>query len=104
MRDLSQNPMESMAPVEVQAGLGGAVDGEYLSPEGLARHLGVTVHAIRAWRKRGKLPPACKFGKLVRWVRGDIDKWVIEKKEKLARRSRIAVELGQAPLGKKGRM
>ena len=97
-------PVPDMSQVELQAGPGGAVEGEYLSPEGVAQHLGVTVHAVRAWRKRGMLPPACKFGKLVRWVRGDIDKWAVDKKERVERRSRIAVELGQAPLGIRRRL
>jgi len=104
MRDLNQNPLESVPPIALQSGPREAVEGEYLSPEGVAQHLGVTVHAVRAWRKRGMLPPACKFGKLVRWIRGDIDKWAVDKKERVERRSRIAVELGQAPLGIRRRL
>jgi len=32
--------------------------------------------AVIRWRDNGTLPPALKLGKLVRWRRGDIEKWI----------------------------
>lgn len=49
---------------------------EYLGPEDIATMLGVSLHTVRAWRKHGRLPPAYKVGKLLRWDRVGIENWL----------------------------
>jgi len=72
----------------------GALRGQdYLSVEDVAAHLGVKVGTVRAWRERGVLPPANKFGKLVRWPRQDIEAWARQHQEHVGRRRSGPVEL-----------
>ncbi len=49
--------------------------GEYLSLEDIAQTLKVSIHTVRAWRKRNILPPAIKIGKLVRYNKSAMDSW-----------------------------
>jgi len=56
MGALKPNPMETLQPVAV----------EWLGIDGAARHLGVSIHTVKAWRKRGKFPPAARAGRLPR--------------------------------------
>lgn len=59
-------------PGEVATGERGAV---FISIEGLAARWGVTIEAIRALRKRGKLPPAQPLPlRVVRWRVQDIER------------------------------
>jgi DNA-binding transcriptional MerR regulator len=44
----------------------------------LARELGLTVWALRAWRKRGYGPPAGKVGRTVVYRRSDVDDFLVE--------------------------
>ena len=55
---------------------------EYVTIEDIALRLGVTLHAVRAWRRDRKLPPPYRFGKLLRWRRPDIEIWERSRKEK----------------------
>jgi excisionase family DNA binding protein len=48
----------------------------YLGPGDIATLLGVSLHTVRAWRKHGRLPPAYKVGKLLRWDRASIEDWL----------------------------
>lgn len=73
-------------------------DQGYLSMADMATYLGVTISTVRAWRKRGLLPPAYKFGRLVRWSRATIDQWVAARAEETRKRRAIDVRLGQARL------
>jgi len=59
---------------------------QYLSPEGVAAHLGVPVNTVRDWRRRGLLPPALKLGRLVRWPVKTIDDWAKSRQERSGRR------------------
>ena len=49
---------------------------EYLGPEDVAVLLGVSLHTVRAWRKRDYLPRAFKFRKVIRWKREVIESWI----------------------------
>lgn len=69
---------------------GGPPPEDWLDMVGVARHLHLSPWTIRAMRKRGRFPPACKVGRIVRWQREDIDAWLREHREPLmmgARRS-----------------
>ena len=68
---------------------------KYLSITDVATKLSVSIHAVTAWRKRGEMPVAYKFGKLVRWLEIDIDKWVNEKKEMKRKKDEHMEWLGQ---------
>lgn len=37
---------------------------------------GVSRRAVIRWRDNGTLPPALKVGRLIRWRRSDIEKWI----------------------------
>ena len=54
----------------------------YLSPGEVAAYLNVSLHAVRAWRKRGRFPAAYRFGKLLRWRRVDIEAWATTRRER----------------------
>ena len=52
------------------------VQKEFLGPEDIAVLLDVSLHTVRAWRKRDYLPSAYRLGKLLRWRRVIIEEWV----------------------------
>ena len=45
----------------------------------LARELGLTVWALRAWRKRGYGPPNGKVGRTVVYRRSDVDQFMADR-------------------------
>ena len=47
----------------------------------LARELGLTVWALRAWRKRGYGPTAGKVGRSVVYCRADVQEFVASRME-----------------------
>ena len=65
---------------------------EYLTGAQVARHLNVGLETVLGLRKRGHLPPACKFGKLVRWPRRVIEVWARERQEAPAGRRAPALQ------------
>jgi excisionase family DNA binding protein len=57
---------------------------EYLSPEGLADYLGVSVSTVHHWRSKGAKtqgPPSFKIGRHVRYRRTDVEAWLAEQAE-----------------------
>ena len=50
----------------------------YIREKDLAHELGLTVSALRAWRRRGYGPAARKIGRLVVYVRAEVDDFVYE--------------------------
>lgn len=54
-----------------------------------AAYLGVSVSAVKVWRRMGTFPAACMLGRLPRWARGDLDQWVASRREKAGRRSGV---------------
>ena len=48
------------------------------SVQQLAKYLGVAVRTIYRMRDSGELPPPIKFGKLLKWPRKTIEKWLEE--------------------------
>lgn len=49
-----------------------------LTPEELADELGMTVEALAQWRYRGQGPVFVKEGRFVRYLRSDVERWLIE--------------------------
>ncbi|MBV8606100.1 MAG: helix-turn-helix domain-containing protein [Singulisphaera sp.] len=58
----------------------------YLDVNQVADLIGLAPGTIWNWRLVGKLPPAAKLGKVVRWRRGDILSWLAERTWADARR------------------
>lgn len=48
----------------------------YIREKDLAAELGLTVWALRAWRKRGYGPTARKIGRMVVYLRSEVDDFV----------------------------
>lgn len=48
-----------------------------LTPEELADELGMTVEALAQWRYRGQGPVFIKEGRFVRYLRTDVDDWLM---------------------------
>jgi predicted DNA-binding transcriptional regulator AlpA len=55
--------------------------GPYLTPEDLVALFRVSINTVRDWRRLGKLPPAFKIGKLLRWRRDAIEAWALARQE-----------------------
>jgi excisionase family DNA binding protein len=55
----------------------------YLAPAMAASYLGVSLAAVRAWRKAGRFPPAYMLGRLPRWRREDLDAWARTRRERI---------------------
>ena len=70
----------------------------YLSVEGVAQRLNVSVNTVRAWRSEGKLPPAYKLGKHVRYRVDQLDRWVEARRERKHRGEEIMRYLATCPL------
>jgi excisionase family DNA binding protein len=51
----------------------------------LARRLGVSVRTIHRMKDAGTLPPAIRFGKLLKWPRKTIEAWLDEQAESARR-------------------
>jgi hypothetical protein len=50
--------------------------GGVLSERAAAELLACTVHAMRAWRYRRQGPPFCRVGRLVRYMRSDLEQFL----------------------------
>jgi predicted DNA-binding transcriptional regulator AlpA len=48
------------------------------SPIELAKHLGIPVATLYAWRYRGEGPPALRIGRHLRYRPADIEAWLLE--------------------------
>lgn len=46
-----------------------------LTEEQLAPLLGVSRHTLRAWRRQGRGPAYARYGRAVRYQRGDVATW-----------------------------
>lgn len=53
----------------------------YIREKDLAQELGLTVSALRAWRRRGYGPTARKVGRMVVYARNEVDDFVYEGQE-----------------------
>lgn len=53
----------------------------YIREKELAAELGLTVWALRAWRRRGYGPTARKIGRMVVYARNEVDDFVYEGQE-----------------------
>lgn len=53
----------------------------YIREQDLAKELGLTVWALRAWRRRGYGPTARKIGRMVIYARNEVDDFVYEGRE-----------------------
>lgn len=42
----------------------------------LAEHLGVSRSTLALWRKSKEGPPYCKFRNVIRYQRGEVEKWI----------------------------
>lgn len=58
----------------------GALAG-YIREKDLAAELGLTIWALRAWRRRGYGPTARKIGRMVVYARNEVDDFVYEERE-----------------------
>lgn len=53
-----------------------------LTPADFATYLGIRPRTFATWRAAGKLPPAdLSIGKVVRWRRATIDRWLRQQTE-----------------------
>lgn len=59
----------------------GAASG-LLSITDVAAYLGVRPPSVRAWRRRGEFCPAVMLGRLPRWRRDDLDRWIASRVER----------------------
>ena len=75
-----------------QPGSGSMVNSPYLDVAGVAAYLRVTIHAVWAWRRRGMLPPAYKFGSRVLWQVDEIKRWAEDFREKGDCRRRVRIQ------------
>lgn len=75
---------------------------DFLGPEDIAGILGVSLHTVRAWRRRGYLPPAIKLGKLLRWPRTAIQAWIADHQEGRANKDDISLQWKGQALQKRG--
>jgi predicted DNA-binding transcriptional regulator AlpA len=48
----------------------------YLDERAVASLVGISVSAVRRWRLRGGGPPHRKIGRLVRYSRADVNRWM----------------------------
>jgi Helix-turn-helix domain len=49
---------------------------EALTEAEVARRLGLSAAVLRAWRSRGVGPRFCRFGRSVRYLRDDVERFV----------------------------
>ncbi len=55
--------------------------GELLKIDQVADPLKVSVGCIRAWRLKGKGPPAIRIGTALRWDSAEVDAWLDSRRE-----------------------
>ncbi len=67
-----------------------------LTEKQVARHLGLSVATLRAWRLRGRGPGFVRFGRAVRYLADDVEQFV------RASRVETEIEVGQQGLGSRG--
>jgi predicted DNA-binding transcriptional regulator AlpA len=58
----------------------------------IARMLSVSPATVRDWRKRGEGPLAYKIGRLVRWDRVEVQKWLAAHRERRASHKPVSVQ------------
>jgi excisionase family DNA binding protein len=59
--------------------ISGVADDELLTEQELATLLKVAVRTVRRWRVEGSGPPALRIGRVVRYRRADVDRWLAQK-------------------------
>ena len=52
---------------------------EWLTEQEAAIHLGVSVDAFRAWRRKGEAPKHFKHGRTIRYTRESLSEWIAER-------------------------
>jgi hypothetical protein len=52
--------------------------GEYVTPDQLAQHLGVSIRTLSRWHARRIGPPRCSVGKLILYRVAAVRKWMAE--------------------------
>lgn len=75
-----------------QPASGPMANSPYVDVAGVAAYLRVTIHAVWAWRRRGMLPPAYKFGSRVLWHVDEIKRWAEDFREKDVRRRSVRIQ------------
>ena len=58
------------------------MDKRLLTVKQVAEFLSISIQTVWAWRVQGRLPPAVKIGKAVRYDIKDLEKFIFENKEK----------------------
>lgn len=53
----------------------------FLNPQEVCSLLHISRHTLNHWRGKGKGPKAVKFeGKVLRWERSEVERWLVEQK------------------------
>ena len=52
----------------------------YLTTAELSKELGLKSVTLDAWRQRGEGPPYVRLGRAVRYLRADVDAWVLARR------------------------
>jgi predicted site-specific integrase-resolvase len=74
------------------------VDSPYLTIEMLGAYLHHSVHTVRFWHKKKILPPPFKpRGKLL-WHKDEIDRWMVDRRDRTAAKAYHRVQSAQVPL------
>jgi excisionase family DNA binding protein len=55
---------------------------EYLTERQVAERLQVSEGTLRRWRSEGRGPPSLRLGRLVRYLRRDLDAWAERQRER----------------------
>lgn len=61
---------------------------ELITTDDLAEELGVTSHCLRRWRTQNKGPAYVHVGRLVRYRRADIERWLAKNRSNKPSRAR----------------
>jgi predicted DNA-binding transcriptional regulator AlpA len=48
----------------------------YLTTQDASAYVGVSHHTLACWRRGGDGPPYLRLGRVVRYVRADLDAWI----------------------------
>lgn len=64
------------------------LSGEFLSPEALARELGVSPRTLARWHVERVAPPRIVIGRTVMYRREAVRQWLLDREEQPARKGR----------------
>lgn len=91
------DPCTAGLPDDVQRD--GAARSQWLGIAEAADHLGVSVGAVKRWRRLGMFAPAVMLGaRRPRWKAADLDRWAESRRERL-RTTRVYDGPGTSPKG-----